>query len=371
MALIIFDFDGCIANGNLHEIIANAIKASPNTNIATDQEAQWALIKDIPPILFVNGDETITCEEVFAKANAEGNHLAIASFNGFGKHLIPRYLKEVLHLNNKLMDKILIISWLPANPNTADKNDHILQIKDKYHYRDILATTVLVDDDDFKNIPAALDNGYSVVHADKTGKHLKCLKENVLPTLKPGSEEYAAFKKDQKENAYRGIDFNASCELDYGLNIPDSELEQISANQEKEVKKYDIQFISATENVKEKAEKLQSGFFITTDYKLYNIDDKVLKVFEIDPDTIKNWLEKYGYLEEMKSASLAPLSMVEKIQDNQEAHMGLAMFTFFPYKVMTNATISTSINALFSTTKEINNCSEQQNSASNTFSQHG
>ncbi|MBI2785623.1 MAG: hypothetical protein HYX60_04665 [Legionella longbeachae] len=151
MPLFIIDFDDTIASKNTH----NAVSEITSGGI----DAIWAVIKKIPPI----GSPEIW-QEIIRSILSHEHRLAIASFNAFGASIIPKYLQEIIGLNLDEISHIHVESWLPLNPNIANKNDHIRFVIKDMGYSGTPESIVLIDDDP-KNIRAAQNNGYKTIHA--------------------------------------------------------------------------------------------------------------------------------------------------------------------------------------------------------------
>lgn len=184
MPLVIIDFDYTIANGHTHNIIC--------CSDAKDTEQQWESVKDIKPV-----GSAEEWNEVLTTLLDNKHQVAIASFNAFG-HIIPRYLKEVIGLKPEQLEKIHIESWLPENPNIADKNTHIENIKKTLNFKEKTSDIILVDDG-WHNITRAAKESYSVIVATKDGAHLKKLmlvaekKPDLIAEQKPSLAEKNLF----------------------------------------------------------------------------------------------------------------------------------------------------------------------------------
>jgi hypothetical protein len=163
MALFILDFDETITSENTHNAASHLTKT----------EEMWDVIKEIEP---VSGAEI--WRDTIRAILAKGHGLAIASFNAHGSLLIPQYLQEVIGLNEDEVNVIHIESWLPSKPAKANKNEHISHSIKHMRYNGVPDTIVLVDDD-LKNITAASKNGYKTIHAaGKYIEHIQHLNED-------------------------------------------------------------------------------------------------------------------------------------------------------------------------------------------------
>lgn len=161
MALFIIDFDRTIVDGHTHNTILTAIRSRGVT--ADDKEAQWGLIKTMHAL---GGSDK--WKAVFTSMLENGHHVAIASFNSY-PHVIPRFLREVIGLTEDQVSRIHVNAWLPADPVSADKNEHIEQIISHFYPagdRPRRDQVVLVDDSD-NNIIAAEVADFRAVQAEK------------------------------------------------------------------------------------------------------------------------------------------------------------------------------------------------------------
>ncbi|MFJ1267076.1 hypothetical protein ACD661_00735 [Legionella lytica] len=155
MSLFILDFDETITSENTHNAVSHLTKT----------EEMWDVIKEIEPI---NGAEI--WRTTLSSILDTGHSLAIASFNAYGSVFIPQYLREVIGLNEEEVQGIHVESWLPLKPGEANKNEHIAGAIKDMKYIGSPDTIVLVDDD-LKNITAAGKNGYKTIHA--AGKYIE------------------------------------------------------------------------------------------------------------------------------------------------------------------------------------------------------
>ncbi|MBX3709901.1 MAG: hypothetical protein KIT56_10760 [Gammaproteobacteria bacterium] len=167
MAILIFDFDHTIINGYSYKLIVEKkLEEQPNS--------QWELIQKIPPV----GGSADKWRELFQGIWADGHQIAIASFNPFGDHIIPLYLKNIIGLNDVEISNIIIKSALPANPQEADKNEYISEILTQYQEKGIRVhrSRVILIDDSENNVLAARAQRYSAIHASQDGGHLTLAK---------------------------------------------------------------------------------------------------------------------------------------------------------------------------------------------------
>lgn len=154
MALFILDFDETIASENTHNAVSHLTK----------MDDMWEVIKEIQPIGGPDVWRTTLCDIL-----DKGHSLAIASFNAYGGSFIPKYLREIIKLDEDKIQAIHVESWLPYNPTEANKNAHIGFIIKDTGYTGASDTIVLVDDD-LKNIIAASEKKYKTIHA--SGKYI-------------------------------------------------------------------------------------------------------------------------------------------------------------------------------------------------------
>ncbi|HEY2566206.1 MAG TPA: hypothetical protein VGH95_00645 [Candidatus Aquirickettsiella sp.] len=173
--LFVIDFDGTIVSGHTH----NTIIKAQNTDDPEYVNGSWAVVHGFPiigsPNAWKNNFETL---------NQQGHYMAIASFNGYGS-IISEFLKK-MDLAEEVIEKINIITGLPADPKTANKNEYIQQaiedaIKESGEKKDFSGDPedVFLIDDSKKNIKAASEKGYQVIHAKKDGSHLTELQEKL------------------------------------------------------------------------------------------------------------------------------------------------------------------------------------------------
>lgn len=222
MALFIFDFDYTIANGHTHNAIVDKIKverkaSGGESSTAKDKEAQWELVKGIPPI-----DAERFKKSIQAMLD-DGHQVAIASFSSYGEHIIPRYLREVVKLSDALMSKIHIVSWLPEEPTKADKNKHIEQIIKHYNYDTTYKASIALIDDSAPNLLGAYAQGYTVIESERDGSHYKNI-DYFLQAVKPG-ENYDMFCSHQIFEP-SGLNYTKVIKLTVGLDVDDTDSEE-------------------------------------------------------------------------------------------------------------------------------------------------
>jgi len=179
MGIFIIDFDRTIANGHTHNTIARFYKTiqgpNPSWN-AEEQQDQWNLVKHIPPITAGN----LTWKTVIETMLNNGHQVAIASFSSY-PHIIPQYLLQVIGLSADLVKQVHIEAWLPEQPATANKNNHIMNVLQHFKFAGHKNQVVIIDDAK-TNTDAALAEHFVVIPAhDKLGnpftdgKHLSLL----------------------------------------------------------------------------------------------------------------------------------------------------------------------------------------------------
>ncbi|KTC66636.1 Uncharacterised protein [Legionella adelaidensis] len=165
LAVVCLDFDFTIVLGHTHNIICQREQALARS---LTEDEQWDLVKDIPP----RGGKERWCALFCQMANEFP--LAIVSFNAYPA-IIPRYLREVIGLPNELVQEIFIDSWLPENPLTANKNQHLANV---LHYFQDCSHLILVDDSE-NNIKGAQEKGYKTIWAE-----LKAEQPDTFPHLR-------------------------------------------------------------------------------------------------------------------------------------------------------------------------------------------
>lgn len=168
MALFVVDFDNTIVNGNTH----NALSSITSLDI----DRMWGLIHKLPPI-----GSAEMWQQTFRKILADHHKIAIASFNAYGSIIIPVYLEKIIGLTPTEIQRIHIESWLPLIPMDADKNEHIRGIIRDMKYKGKKDSIILVDDD-LKNIEAAKEEGFTTIFAN--GTHMKAMVDLSITLLK-------------------------------------------------------------------------------------------------------------------------------------------------------------------------------------------
>lgn len=152
MSLIILDFDGTIVSQNTHNILSQ-LPSCKNMDDA------WEHVKNIEPVAGECAWLSFLTDML-----QQGHSIAIASFNGFGQIIIPKYLEQVIGLNKDDLSKIHIESWMPDNPSIESKNQHIQYIIEDTQYKGSKETIILVDDTE-SHVIAAKNAGYKAIHA--------------------------------------------------------------------------------------------------------------------------------------------------------------------------------------------------------------
>lgn len=158
MALFVIDFDNTMVKGHTHNTIANAIRAKTIRN--DDEEAQWALVRGFTALGGAGRWRTL-----LRSLLENGHQVSIASFNSY-KHVIPRFLREVVGLNEDEINRIHVNAWLPDDPRNSNKNEHIEQVI-MHYYPDARPKSdqVILIDDSLNNIVSAQLAEYQVVYA--------------------------------------------------------------------------------------------------------------------------------------------------------------------------------------------------------------
>ena len=217
MALICIDFDETISSGHTHNAIVRAINdayaadfaKNPSANIKeiwakllADKDIHWNTAKGIPCV-----GKSGTWAAMLQILVNDGHQVAITSFNGF-PHIIPRYLKGVLHLPDELIKKINIVSFTPEDQ--SNKNEHIEQAIKDAKLDGIDKKEVILVDDSERNVLAAKKAGYTgIVAKTKLGDHIpKMLVAVVHGEYESGkmfklSEKQRMFTQEKKETEYR------------------------------------------------------------------------------------------------------------------------------------------------------------------------
>lgn len=175
------DWDYTIVGGHTHNTIIKKKAANPNDPEYVNGD--WNTVKDIPIL-----GSAAEWKKFFESAIQQDHYVAIVSFNGF-KNNIPLFLENI-NLDKKVIEKIDIIAELPEDPKSANKNEYIQRAianakKEGFSGQ---PENVYLIDDSRKNIEAAQQAGYQVIHAKKDGSHLIEL-QNKLEELKKLEEK--------------------------------------------------------------------------------------------------------------------------------------------------------------------------------------
>lgn len=170
--LFVFDFDRTIVAGHTHNTIIKEKKEHPDTPEYVNRA--WSVVEDFPII----GSNDL--KNILEVMHQHGHYIAINSFNSYGS-IIPEFLKKI-DLSEETIAKINIIAKLPEDPASANKNEYIQESIAKVQKEGFSgnATDVFLIDDSKKNITAARENGYQVIHAKSDASHLSQLKETLL-----------------------------------------------------------------------------------------------------------------------------------------------------------------------------------------------
>jgi len=191
--LVILDFDGTIVSGHTH----NTIIRSKNPDAPEYINGPWAAVHDFPIIGSMD-----TWKNIFESLNQQGHYTAINSFNSYG-HIIPEFLEKI-GLDEDSIKKVHIIAKLPANPKKENKNPYIEESIAKFKDEGFSGNpaNVILIDDSRKNIEAAKQAGYQVIHAKKDGAHLIELQKK-LKELKEPKEKLPPKPKQLSESELR------------------------------------------------------------------------------------------------------------------------------------------------------------------------
>lgn len=183
MAVFIIDFDFTIAQGHTHNTIARYYKTitGPNPKWHPDeQQDQWQLVKHIPPVFSAN----YSWKAVFTALLNAHHHVAIASFSSY-PHIIAFYLGQNIGLTEDQLSKIHIEAWLPVNPASDNKNQHIANILQHFNFKAEPKNVIFIDDSKI-NTEAAKTLGFSIIPAHdlqgnplRDGTHLDNIMQNL------------------------------------------------------------------------------------------------------------------------------------------------------------------------------------------------
>lgn len=167
--------------------------------VRTNEDHQWLLVKDMRPI----GDPQ-KWHEAFHTLIEDGHDIAMVSFSSFGNHIIPRYLKEIIKLDESFIAKhITVISSLPDlnDPTKRNKNAHMDEAtqKTKSGKNSYLPhEMVLIDDDERDNIPSARARKFHTIPAQHNGSHI----DKILDLSKKIKNPPVVKKENKYERKY-------------------------------------------------------------------------------------------------------------------------------------------------------------------------
>jgi FMN phosphatase YigB (HAD superfamily) len=194
--LFVFDFDGTIVSGHTHNEIIKEKRANPDAPEYVNGD--WAVVQGFPIIGSMD-----TWKNIFEDINQQGHYVAINSFNSFAP-IIPKFLEKIGLDEDFIKEDIHIIAKFPANPAKENKNAYIQEsiaktIEKSGEKKDFSgnAEDVFLIDDSKKNIDAAKQAGYQVIHAKKDGSHLTEL-QNKLEELKKLEEQPPVVDRNAK-----------------------------------------------------------------------------------------------------------------------------------------------------------------------------
>ncbi|KAF5271507.1 hypothetical protein FQR65_LT05127 [Abscondita terminalis] len=178
--LFVFDFDGTIVSGHTHNAIINAKRKAANP----ENVDAWETVKNFP-IIGAPRD----WKNIFEILKQQEHYVTIASFNAYPE-IIPKFLEEKVGLEKDFINKIIMKVKFPADPQKATKNEYIQEasddfIKESGEKKDFSGDPkdIILIDDSKKNIKAAREKGYQVIHAEKDASHLTELQKKLLPIV--------------------------------------------------------------------------------------------------------------------------------------------------------------------------------------------
>ena len=164
-ALFCIDSDGTLIGGHTHNAILEAAGRDPT--ILTQPEAQWDIVKNMPPI----GKDPQAWRDLFHTVVTDGHKIAMVSFSEFGSTIIPRYLHEIIGLERDFIAKhIAIVSFLPEDQ--SNKHPHIAQAKIITETTHLLPHKIVLMDNEHANIRHATLMGHSTILATPNGEHI-------------------------------------------------------------------------------------------------------------------------------------------------------------------------------------------------------
>lgn len=169
-ALFCLDADGTIIDGHTHNIILDASKE--DRSILKNPEAQWNLVKHLLPI----GGNSAAWHTLFHTLAKDGHAIAIVSFSDFGETILPRFLHEIIGLEQDFIHQhICIISFLPENQST--KKSHLSLAQEKTRKQHLPPEKIVLCDDRDTLVWDAIRNKYKGVFATHDGTHIHVLLE--------------------------------------------------------------------------------------------------------------------------------------------------------------------------------------------------
>lgn len=208
-ALFCHDFDGTYVKGNTQRAILKCLGFGhfqsedllKNLNLIIEAyhekvEECWDVVKKMTVI-----GEPGEWKAANEKIAREGHAQTIVSFNIFGEVLFPRFLKEMVGLEEDFIrEHMNIISFWPEEGEKADKSEHIDRAKnyakEKLKLTHLPNSLVVLTDDNEKNYRGAWNKGYKAIQAFNDGRHIpkiKALSESIRTTA-------VKEKEKEKEN---------------------------------------------------------------------------------------------------------------------------------------------------------------------------
>ncbi len=188
MTVYLIDFDGTIAEErdgeNTHNKINNLLANDPL--LEDDQERLEKICKKIFKKAKPLGGQK-AWQKFLTKALERKDTVIIISFNQYGVEYFPYYLEKVIKLSKQSAGQMLVVSWTPDDPATANKNAHIKAALTKIKYSlNRHGQIVFVDDrtrniNGIKGIPIKdVEGNQTMVHtilADNKGTHVNTLQQ--------------------------------------------------------------------------------------------------------------------------------------------------------------------------------------------------
>ncbi len=160
MILFAFDFDLTITSKHVHNTIR---KKEGEIYRSLDDKEKLKLIKKISTI-----GKAKHWKKIFKKIIKQKYHIGIVSFNAY-PDVISLYLKEVLKLDKKTIQKITIMT--PSGTLPENKNGLIEEVLKEKNLGN--GTEVILIDDSMENKKDAEAAGIKTILAKEDGSHLR------------------------------------------------------------------------------------------------------------------------------------------------------------------------------------------------------